>query len=209
MTPKISRRQFIKAGTAAAAGLAIVPASSILKIGANRSGEKVIVIGAGLAGLSCAYELNKAGFDVTVLEARTRPGGRVRTYRDPFADNLYAEMGAEYVDSSDEYARKYCKEFGLDILPAKQYDGIYVRGKKYGMADFKAMKQILPYKGTVGGKLFGQEFEFVRHWVEKIKDPKNIPEDVLDLDNMSETSLIYISIRMQQKVPAPLIKCLP
>ena len=47
MTPKISRRQFIKAGTAAAAGLAIVPASSILKIGANRSGEKVIVIGAG------------------------------------------------------------------------------------------------------------------------------------------------------------------
>ena len=106
MTPKISRRQFIKAGTAAAAGLAIVPASSILKIGANRSGEKVIVIGAGLAGLSCAYELNKAGFDVTVLEARTRPGGRVRTYRDPFADNLYAEMGAEYGDSSDEYARK-------------------------------------------------------------------------------------------------------
>ena len=190
MTPKISRRQFIKAGTAAAAGLAIVPASSILKIGANRSGEKVIVIGAGLAGLSCAYELNKAGFDVTVLEARTRPGGRVRTYRDPFADNLYAEMGAEYVDSSDEYARKYCKEFGLDILPAKQYDGIYVRGKKYGMADFKAMKQILPYKGTVGGKLFGQEFEFVRHWVEKIKDPKNIPEDVLDLDNMSAAQLL-------------------
>ena len=190
MTPKISRRQFIKAGTAAAAGLAIVPASSILKIGANRSGEKVIVIGAGLAGLSSAFELNKAGFDVTVLEARTRPGGRVRTYRAPFADNLYAEMGAEYVDSSDEYARKYCKEFGLDILPAKQYDGIYVRGKKYGMADFKSMKQILPYKGTVGGKLFGQEFEFVRHWVEKIKDPKNIPEDVLDLDSMSAAQLL-------------------
>ena len=190
MGNKISRRQFLRAGTAAAAGMAITPARSLLNITDNSSAEKVIIIGAGLGGVSCAYELQNAGIDITVLEARSRPGGRVRTYRDPFADNLYAEMGAEYVDSSDEYARKYCKEFGLDILPAKQYDGIYVRGKKYGMADFKAMKQMLPYKGTVGGKLFGQEFEYVRHWVEKIKDPKNIPEDVLDLDNMSVAQLL-------------------
>ena len=52
--------------------------------------KKVIIIGAGLAGLSAAYELTQAGHDVTVLEARTRPGGRVQTFRDAFAEGLYA-----------------------------------------------------------------------------------------------------------------------
>ena len=190
MSKIITRRDFLRASTAAAAGMAITPARSLWNVTGNSSAEKVIIIGAGLGGVSCAYELQSAGIDITVLEARSRPGGRVRTYRDPFADNLYAEMGAEYVDSSDEYARKYCKEFGLDILPAKLYDGIYVRGKKYDMADFKTFKQQLPYDGTVGGKLFGQEFEYVRHWVEKIKDPNDIPNDVMKLDRMSAAQLL-------------------
>jgi monoamine oxidase len=190
MSKIITRRDFLRASTAAAAGMAITPARSLWNVTGNSSAEKVIIIGAGLGGVSCAYELQNAGIDITVLEARSRPGGRVRTYRDPFADNLYAEMGAEYVDSSDEYARKYCKEFGLDILPAKLYDGIYVRGKKYDMADFKTFKQQLPYDGTVGGKLFGQEFEYVRHWVEKIKDPNDIPSDVMKLDRMSAAQLL-------------------
>lgn len=190
MKKDISRRQFLKTTTALSAGAAFTPWQSLWGVSGNSSAEKVIVIGAGLGGLSCAYELLNAGFDVTVLEARTRPGGRVSTYRDPFADNLYAEMGAEYVDSSDEYARKYCQEFGLEILPAKQYDGIYVRGKKYGMADFKSLKQKLPFEGTEGGKLFGQEFNYVRHWVEKIVDPKKIPDDVLELDHLSAAQLL-------------------
>ena len=190
MSKIITRRDFLRASTAAAAGMAITPARSLWNVTGNSSAEKVIIIGAGLGGVSCAYELQNAGIDITVLEARSRSGGRGRTYRDFFADNLYAEMGAEYVDSSDEYARKYCKEFGLDILPAKLYDGIYVRGKKYDMADFKTFKQQLPYDGTVGGKLFGQEFEYVRHWVEKIKDPNDIPNDVMKLDRMSAAQLL-------------------
>ena len=56
--------------------------------------KRVLVVGAGLAGLSAAFELTQVGHDVTVLEARTRPGGRVDTLRDPFADGLYAEAGA-------------------------------------------------------------------------------------------------------------------
>ena len=109
---KISRRKFIKTSTT---GMAVATATPMLAARAFSSApgseKNVLVLGAGLAGLSCAYELDKAGYDVTVLEARTRPGGRVRTYRDPFADGLYAEMGAEYVDASDTYVRKYCKKF--------------------------------------------------------------------------------------------------
>ncbi len=63
-----------------------------------RQGEprRVIVVGAGLAGLATAYELTEAGHDVTILEARNRAGGRVYTLRAPFADGLYAEAGAMF-----------------------------------------------------------------------------------------------------------------
>ena len=55
--------------------------------------KKVIVLGAGMSDLTAAYELVQAGHDVTVLEARMRPGGRVQTWSDPFADGLYTEAG--------------------------------------------------------------------------------------------------------------------
>ncbi len=50
--------------------------------------KRVIIMGAGLAGLSVAYELDRAGHDVVVLEAQVRPGGRVQTLRSPFSDGL-------------------------------------------------------------------------------------------------------------------------
>src|SRR5438093_2873235 len=56
--------------------------------------KRVVIFGAGLAGLSAAYELTQGGHEVTILEARTRPGGRVFTMREPFSDGLYAEEGA-------------------------------------------------------------------------------------------------------------------
>ena len=56
---------------------------------------KVIVIGAGIAGLSAAYHLKGAGIEATVLEARDRVGGRVWTNRD-FAD-IPVEFGAELI----------------------------------------------------------------------------------------------------------------
>lgn len=76
--------------------------------------NQVVVIGAGLAGLAAAWELEQAGHEVTVLEARTRPGGRVHTLRDPFADGLHAEAGA--VAFSDTYteANRYIDELGLE-----------------------------------------------------------------------------------------------
>ena len=54
----------------------------------------VVVVGGGLAGLSAAYELKESGCDVTLLEAQTHPGGKIRTIRDPFPDGVAAELGA-------------------------------------------------------------------------------------------------------------------
>jgi len=95
--------------------------------------RKVIIVGAGLAGLSAAYELTRAGHDVTVLEAQTRAGGRVFTLREPFSDGLYAEAGAMYIPDTHDLTLHYVKEFNLSldlrITPDLSYVN-YVRGKR-------------------------------------------------------------------------------
>jgi monoamine oxidase len=70
-----------------------------------------------MAGLVAAYELSKAGHDVTVIEARTRPGGRVHTLREPFSDGLYAEAGAARIPNNHELTLQYVKLFDLPLEP--------------------------------------------------------------------------------------------
>jgi len=86
-------------------------------IGKAEAPKKLIVVGAGLAGLSAAWELQKAGHDVQILEARNRPGGRVSTITKPFADGLYAEEGAAGYSENYPLALKLIDEFGLEKIP--------------------------------------------------------------------------------------------
>jgi len=75
----------------------------------------VIVVGAGLAGLVCAYELQRAGHRVAVLEARDRTGGRVYTVRKGFQSGQHAEGGGEFFDPGDRFMRLYVQRFGLGV----------------------------------------------------------------------------------------------
>jgi monoamine oxidase len=193
----MDRRTFLAqtAGTLATTWTAAAAASAEgslteMQVSASSGSRRVLVLGAGLAGLAAAYELKKAGFAATVLEARTRPGGRVLTYRDPFADGLYAEMGAEYVDATDEFDHRFCKELGLKVMTAKLYDAIFVRGQRFKMAPFKQGKEKLPYAGTEGGRLFGQEAAYLKRVLALIKDPEKLPPEILKLDNLSVVELL-------------------
>lgn len=76
--------------------------------------NRVVVVGAGLAGLAAAWELDEAGHDVTVLEARSRPGGRVLTLREPFAGGLFADAGAIAYSEAYTQAVRYIDELGLE-----------------------------------------------------------------------------------------------
>lgn len=71
----LNRRDVLKLSGAALTGVAA-------DARATGSKKNVIVMGAGIAGLSCAYELIRRGHKVTVLEASGRPGGHVRTFHD-------------------------------------------------------------------------------------------------------------------------------
>ena len=74
-----------------------------------------VVIGGGLAGLSAALHLSREGWRVTVLEARTRVGGRVHTYRFPEAPELNCEMGGEWIGRGHHHMLRLCSELGLDL----------------------------------------------------------------------------------------------
>jgi monoamine oxidase len=113
-------------------------ASSVVAVGHARRlpGKRVVVLGAGLAGLASAWNLLQQGYDVLVLEAKDRPGGRVRTVRAPFRNGGYAEAGAVRIPSRHEWTMKYIRLMGLEskLVPYEQDIGNhlwYLQGRRF------------------------------------------------------------------------------
>lgn len=83
--------------------------------GSRRGGRRVVVVGAGLAGLNAAWQVHRAGLDVVVLEARDRVGGR--TWSATLADGTVVERGGEFIGPGDACLRGLCGELGLELIP--------------------------------------------------------------------------------------------
>ena len=102
--------------------------------------RRVVVVGAGLAGLTAALDLRDAGWDVVVLEARDRVGGRVFTL--PFSDGLHAEGGGESIDDNHHDLLRMIRRFGLrteDRLANREATGVVsYEGRRWSIADFVA-----------------------------------------------------------------------
>lgn len=134
---RITRREFLTQGAFAAAALGAsglsAPAARHERLERRGPPKKVVVIGAGLAGLAAAYRLEEAGHAVTVLEARARPGGRVHTIRGPFSDGLYAEAGAVFLPNHHDLTLKYARLFDLPLIevpPRATASLYYIRGRR-------------------------------------------------------------------------------
>src|SRR6266849_3980329 len=78
--------------------------------------KRVIIVGAGVAGLVTAFELLRQGHDPLILEAQHRVGGRIYTLRS-FAPGLYAEAGAMRIPRVHDLTLEYCRLFGLELRP--------------------------------------------------------------------------------------------
>lgn len=88
--------------------------------------KKVLVLGAGLSGLASAYELALRGFEVKVIEARSRAGGRVFTLRKPFLEGQYAELGGELIGDGYKRLLDYARKFNIpfsDVNPEVETGG--------------------------------------------------------------------------------------
>ena len=89
--------------------------------------KRVAVIGAGLAGLTAAYHLTRAGTEVTVLEAQPRVGGRALTLHAGLSDGLIAQAGPARFLRSFRRVSRFARMFGLATAPFYPRDGRIVR----------------------------------------------------------------------------------
>ena len=128
--PPFSRRKFISQSSKGALAVALASSLPILNSCGNQDDPKnkqdslakaqdmtIAIIGGGVAGLNCAYHLQKAGIISTVYEASKRVGGRILTHYNNTMDiNIYPEFGGDFIDSNHEDMRALMKEFKLECI---------------------------------------------------------------------------------------------
>jgi monoamine oxidase len=161
MTP--TRRQFLTA-----AGLATTTALSSCGTRAGSdvpTRRRIVIVGGGLAGLSAAVGLRDAHWDVVVLEARDRVGGRVHTVYEPFTDDLHVEAGGESIDDNHDHVQALARHYNLALShrPADKLEAaaFYRAGRRsvlseVGNADPEALAGYLAFGNalaTMAGNL--------------------------------------------------------
>lgn len=178
----INRRRMTLSIAASALTWAGPSLSSATKLGSRyipsimpaRRNCSIAVIGAGLSGLCAAIELSAAGYQVTVFEARTRPGGRVFTLRNFSNPNLYADAGATFIPASHEIAISYIDRFKIEKIPFaydEQSQSYYVCGRLAAGTDDSLVGCELGYRNN-GVKIKPREL-FGRYVLPTVKMLQN------------------------------------
>jgi monoamine oxidase len=164
---QLSRRKFLK--SAAALGtLSVAPGLlSRTVFAAMGPNTTVAVVGAGLAGLNAAYQLQKAGVRAVLYEANTRVGGRVYSRSDLVAPGLVTEMGAELINTDHDDMLALADEFGLSLfdrradvadlsVPQSVY---YFVGKNWSEAELAQLLQPLVAQISNDADLLDQNWD--------------------------------------------------
>jgi monoamine oxidase len=119
----------------AGAGLVLAGCQALPPV-ARPSGDEVVVVGAGIAGLTAAWRLRQAGVPARVFEAQERIGGRMLSLRDHFANGQVVELGGELIDTGHVRIRALAAELDLeldDLLAGEAlHDTWYFDGREVG-----------------------------------------------------------------------------
>ncbi len=138
--------------------------------------KKVVIVGAGIAGLAAGYELKRAGHTVVILEAQQRVGGRVYTLRDPFTDGLYAEVGAMRIPRAHTLTMEYISKFGLatnDFTMDNPKAYYYMGGQKVRASEAAANPALLGFdvaekeKGQTASQMYMKAIQPLIDMLEK------------------------------------------
>lgn len=111
----LSRRRFVALSSTAATALAVdgcLPRRVASSVARQRP---VVIVGAGIAGLTAGLRLRQAGMPVSIHEAQNRVGGRMYSLRDGMADGQVIELGGELIDTDHSAIRRLAAELGIPL----------------------------------------------------------------------------------------------
>lgn len=163
----MKRRDFLTKATLAGAVLSLDTRPALSVPAKRKKPSRVIILGAGFAGLAAGLTLTKAGIQVTIIEAGKRAGGRVFSHRPDKAPSQVIELGAEWVGASHERIIALCREFGLTLEDNRFETDLLLSGQHAKAGDWS----------------FGATME--TFWKDKVSIWENMPEkDKKKLDKM-------------------------
>lgn len=149
-----SRRRFLRGVGGGAAALALGGCIARMpQLASAKDHDEVIVVGAGIAGLTAAWRLRQAGVPVRIVEANSRIGGRMFSLRNHFGDGQVIELGGELIDSDHVRIRALAQELGiaLDNLLSDdstlQGDVWYAEGRSY--SEVEIMQAFVPLAAAI------------------------------------------------------------
>ena len=112
---RTTRRALLTGAGSALAGASLLGTLARPAVARGAGSPRIVVVGAGLAGLTAAYRLQQAGYAAQVYEGSDRIGGRCWTGRDTFADGQIYEHGGELIDSNHIEIKQLAQELGLTL----------------------------------------------------------------------------------------------
>ena len=183
-TTKSGYEQYKEAEQKLAELLERLPILSYIDRKANSTGKKVAVIGAGFAGLSAAYILKKAGFDVTVFESQNRIGGRVSS------SNVSGSIPTEIKDKIDSSLAEKVIEYGAELIGANHLLWLFF-ARKFGLGinlmtteekfDLQGLKEPLYFEGR---SILSDTWREIKSQMQKVID--KITQDANQIENPFE-----------------------
>lgn len=211
----MTRREALAITLASSAGLLISSQMSLGSVRRSRrlsSAKSVIVVGAGFGGLACAHELRAAGYDVTVVEARDRVGGRVLSFNNvcskEFVPGRNVEGGGELVGSNHPTWVRYAHNFNLEFLDVTEEENvdypIILDGKRLiGEESNKLYEEMDAANG-----MMNKDAEFVsedepwntqnaveldkksmQDWIDSLKDVSDLTKKAISIENGSNNGV--------------------